>query len=117
MKDERDLVQNFVTSFIAKYGHPPDIYAAHAFDAARVVFQVVEKTAVFDTNELRKNFMFEVKEFPGVTGIIQFNDYGDVHHNPIMFTIRDGEVLNYERFVKEQKALIRDRIRNLLTGG
>ena len=72
---------------------------------------------VFDTSELRKAFMFEVKEFPGVTGIIQFNDYGDVHHNPIMFTIRDGEVLNFERFVKEQKALIRDRIRNLLTGG
>jgi branched-chain amino acid transport system substrate-binding protein len=117
MKDERDLVQNFVSSFSAAYGHPPDIYAAHAFDAARVAFHVADSAKVFDTSELRKAFMFEVKEFPGVTGIIQFNDYGDVHHNPIMFTIRDGEVLNFERFVKEQKALIRDRIRNLLTGG
>jgi branched-chain amino acid transport system substrate-binding protein len=116
MKDERDLVQNFVSSFSAKYGHPPDIYAAHAFDAARVVFHVIDHTAVYDTSELRKSFMFEVKEYPGVTGIIQFNDYGDVHHNPIIFTIRDGEVLNFERFVKEQKALIRDRIRDLLTG-
>ncbi len=37
MKDERELVRNFVTSFTAKFGHEPDIYAAHAFDAARVV--------------------------------------------------------------------------------
>jgi len=117
MKDERELVQNFVTSFTAKFGHEPDIYAAHAFDAARVVAQVIAEAPVYDSSNLRKGFMFSVKEFPGVTGIIQFNDYGDVHHNPIMFTIRDGQVLNFERFVKEQKVIIRSRIRNLLQGG
>jgi branched-chain amino acid transport system substrate-binding protein len=116
MKDDRDLVQGFVTSYREAYGHDPDIYAAHAFDAARVVFQVIVEAKAYETSELRKAFMFGVKEFPGVTGIIQFNDYGDVHHNPIMFTIRDGQVLNFERFVKEQKKLIRDRIRNLLKG-
>ncbi len=117
MKDERDLVQDFVSAFTAKFGHEPDIYAAHAYDAARVVALVVEEAAVYDTSNLRKGFMFSVKEFPGVTGIIQFNDYGDVHHNPIMFTIRDGQVLNFERFVKEQKAIIRGKIRDLLTDG
>jgi branched-chain amino acid transport system substrate-binding protein len=116
MKDDRELVLNFVTSYRDSFGADPDIYAAHAFDAARVTFQVITEAKTFDTNELRKAFMFGVKEFPGVTGIIQFNDYGDVHHNPIMFTIRDGQVLNFERFVKEQKKLIRDRIRNLLKG-
>lgn len=117
MKDERELVRNFVTSFTAKFGHEPDIYAAHAFDAARVVALVIAEAPVYDTSNLRKGFMFSVKEFPGVTGIIQFNDYGDVHHNPIIFTIRDGQVLNFERFVKEQKVIIRSRIRDLLQGG
>lgn len=116
MKDELQLVQDFVSSFQDTYGHPPDIYAAHAFDAARVVAAVIEKTSVFDSSDLRKTMMFGVKEFPGVTGPIQFDDYGDVKHNPIMFTIRDGEVLNFERFVKDQKKLIRERIRDLLTG-
>lgn len=117
MKDERDLVQNFVTAFVAKFGHEPDIYAAHAYDATRVVALVIAESSVYETSNLRKSFMFSVKEFPGVTGIIQFNDYGDVHHNPIMFTIRDGQVLNFERFVKEQKQIIRDRIRGILQGG
>jgi branched-chain amino acid transport system substrate-binding protein len=116
MKDELQLVQDFVTSFQKTYGHPPDIYAAHAFDAARVVATVITKTSVFDTSELRKTMMFSIKEFPGVTGPIQFDDYGDVKHNPIMFTIRDGEVLNFERFVKDQKKIIREKIRDLLTG-
>jgi branched-chain amino acid transport system substrate-binding protein len=113
MQDERELVQDFVTGFRAKYGHDPDIYAAHAYDAARVVVHVLNEIDVYETGEIRKALQFSLGEFPGVTGIIQFNDFGDVHHNPIMFTIRDGKVLNYERYVKEQKKLIRDRIRRL----
>jgi branched-chain amino acid transport system substrate-binding protein len=114
MKDERELVQSFVSSYQSAYGHPPDIYAAHAFDAARIVAHVVKQSPSFETTELRKTLMFSVKEFPGVTGPIQFDERGDVKHNPIMFTIRDGEVLNFERFVKDQKKLIRERIRDLL---
>jgi branched-chain amino acid transport system substrate-binding protein len=113
MQDERDLVQNFVTGFRSKYGHDPDIYAAHAYDAARIVVHVSREADTFDATELKKALQFSIGEFPGVTGIIKFNDFGDVHHNPIMFTIREGKVLNYERYVKEQKKLIRDRIRRL----
>lgn len=117
MKDERDLVQNFVSSYQSAYGHPPDIYAAHAFDAARIVIHVIKNTESFDTIELRKALTYSIKEFPGVTGTIQFDERGDVKHNPIMFTIRNGEVLNFERFVKDQKKLIRGRIRDLLLRG
>ncbi|HOC41666.1 MAG TPA: ABC transporter substrate-binding protein [Thermoanaerobaculales bacterium] len=117
MKDERDLVQKFVSSYQSAYGQPPDIYAAHAFDAARIVIHVIKQTPGFETAELRKSLMYSVKEFPGVTGPIQFDERGDVKHNPIMFTIRDGEVLNFERFVKDQKKLIRERIRDLLLRG
>jgi branched-chain amino acid transport system substrate-binding protein len=117
LQDERDLVQNFVEAFRAKYGNDPDIYAAHAYDAMRVALHAAREASVFETSELRKALLFSIGEFPGVTGIIQFNDYGDVHHNPIMFTVRDGKVVNYERYVKEQKKLIRDRIRRLLQRG
>jgi len=117
MQDERPLVQDFVKSFRAKYKHDPDIYAAHAFDATRVVLYVLQQTSAYDTSELRKTLMFAIKEFPGVTGSIQFNESGDVQHNPIMFTVRGGKVVNYERYVKEQKELIRKRIRQLLQQG
>jgi len=117
MKDERDLVKDFVRGYRERYGQDPDIYAAHAYDALKVALHVVREASIYDSSELKKALQFSIGEFPGVTGIIKFNDYGDVHHNPIMFTVRDGEVLNYERFVKEQKKLIRDRIRRLLQRG
>jgi len=114
VQDEKPLVKTFVNDFNERYGHDPDIYAAHAYDAIRVIIKVITVTQILETPELRKTLQFGLDEFPGVTGIIQFNDYGDVRHNPIMFIIKDGNVRNYERYLKEEKKKIRERIRRLL---
>lgn len=116
IKDERKLVRNFVTNFRERYQQDPDIYAAHAYDTMRVAIFVSEEAQVFAATEIKKTLSFGIKEFPGVTGPIQFNDYGDVRHNPIMFIIKDGKVLNYERYIKEEKEKIRKRIEDLLRG-
>lgn len=116
VKSESQIAQDFVAAYRKKYDDEPDIYAAHAYDAMRVVIWVAGETKTYTTSEIRKTLAFGIKEFPGVTGIIQFNDYGDVHHNPIMFIIRDGQVLNFERYIEEEKAKIREKIKNLLNG-
>jgi len=114
IKSEGKLVQGFVAAFRQRYQHDPDIYAAHAYDAMRLVIFVAKETPVFASAEIRKTLAFGVEEFPGVTGVIQFNDYGDVRHNPIIFIVKNGEVLNYERYIKEEKKKIRERIKELL---
>ena len=116
VKSESQIAQDFVAAYRKKYDDDPDIYAAHAFDAMRVVIWVTRESKAYTTSEIRKTLAYGIKEFPGVTGIIQFNDYGDVHHNPIMFIIRDGQVLNFERYIEEEKAKIREKIKNLLNG-
>jgi branched-chain amino acid transport system substrate-binding protein len=116
IQSDAELVQNFVASYRQHYQADPDIYAAHAYDAMRVAIWVATECKSYSSAEIRRVLAFSVKEFPGVTGIIQFNDYGDVHHNPIMFIVKNGQVLNYERYIEEQKAKIRERIKNLLKG-
>jgi branched-chain amino acid transport system substrate-binding protein len=116
VKSEGQLAQDFVEAYRQRFGTDPDIYAAHAYDAMRVVTWVAGEAKAFTTAEIRKTLAYGIKEFPGVTGIIQFNDYGDVHHNPIMFIIRDGQVLNYERYIEEERAKIREKIKNLING-
>jgi branched-chain amino acid transport system substrate-binding protein len=116
VKSEARLTQEFVNTYRERYQDEPDIYAAHAFDAMRVVIFVSGEAKSFSATEIRKVLAFGVKEFPGVTGIIQFNDYGDVHHNPIMFIVKDGEVLNYERYIEEERAKITERIKGILEG-
>ena len=116
IQSEAQLTVDFVNAFRQRFQDDPDIYAAHAFDAMRVVIFVAGEAKSFSPVEIRKTLAFGVKEFPGVTGIIQFNDYGDVHHNPIMFIVRDGHVINYERYIEEQRIEIREKIKELLKG-
>ncbi len=97
VEDDRPLVQRFVTQYRTSYSQDPDIYAAHAYDAMRLVVFVLGETKSLQTNEIKKTLLFSLGEFPGVTGIIQFNEQGDVLHNPVMFVIKDGQVRNYER--------------------
>jgi len=112
--DPRPLVQNFLKNFEETYGHKPDIYAAHAFDAMRVALETLKTTKSMTTLDIRKTLQFGLEEFPGVTGPIQFNDDGDVHRNPIMFIIKKGRVRPYEKYLKEEKERIRKKIIGLL---
>jgi branched-chain amino acid transport system substrate-binding protein len=114
IQSELPVIRNFVESFRAEYGHDPDIYAAHAYDAMRVALEIPAIVRAWEANEIRRALQFEIKEFPGVTGPIQFDDYGDVRHNPVMFIVKDGVVLNYQSYLEIEKQKIRDKIKKLL---
>ncbi|MEX1310519.1 MAG: ABC transporter substrate-binding protein [Candidatus Sulfomarinibacteraceae bacterium] len=114
IQSDLPVIRNFVDSFRARYGHDPDIYAAHAYDALRVALEIPDIVRAWEANEIRRALQFEIKEFPGVTGPIQFDDYGDVRHNPVMFIVKDGVVLNYQSYLEIEKQKIRDKIKKLL---
>lgn len=116
IQSDLEVSRTFVDAFRARYGHDPDIYAAHAYDAIRVAMTIPEITRAWEANEIRRALQFEIKEFPGVTGPIQFDDYGDVRHNPVIFIVKNGVVLNYTSYLEVEKQKIRERIKKLLEG-
>jgi len=116
IQSDLEVSRTFVDSFRARYGNDPDIYAAHAYDAMRVAMSIPEITRAWEANEIRRGLQFEIKEFPGVTGPIQFDDYGDVRHNPVIFIVKDGVVLNYTSYLEIEKQKIREKIKKLLEG-
>ena len=117
IQSELPIVKAFVEAHRARFGHDPDIYAAHAYDAMRVALALPAISRSWDATGIRKALQFEIKEFPGVTGPIQFDDYGDVRHNPVMFIVKDGEVISYTTYLEIEKKKIRDKIKKLLQGG
>jgi branched-chain amino acid transport system substrate-binding protein len=114
IKSDTQPTQEFVATYRRRFDNDPDIYAAHAFDAMRVTIFVSNEATSFSTTEISRVLAFGIGEFPGVTGTIQFNDFGDVRHNPIMFIVKDGQVLNYERYIAEERIKITEKIKKLL---
>ncbi len=68
----------FVASFVKKYGNPPSsIYSVLAGDGFRVVTYAIAQTKTTDPDKLASYLHTELKDFPGLSGKISFNEKGD----------------------------------------
>ena len=74
--EESTLAADFKAKYTEKYGVAPDSFATNAYDAAYILFSVIEKVGTDRT--AIKNGMKEVKDFVGVNGIINFDEQGDL---------------------------------------
>ena len=102
-------IKTFVERYNAKYSKQPDIYAAHGFDVLGVVATAVEGRPPIPS-EVPKGLRDDVKDFPGVTGSIQFNEKGDVLKYPRIYIITQDLVLqDYNERVRTQQEELRKR--------
>jgi branched-chain amino acid transport system substrate-binding protein len=68
----------FLDAFSKKYGNPPSsIYAVLAGDGLRVAVAAMEATKSTDATKITDYLHASLKDFPGLTGKISFNDKGD----------------------------------------
>src|SRR5262244_2323216 len=86
--DKREVVQNFIRSFKAKYNQEPTHINAHAFDQILVIADVVRRGAT-DSQSIR-DVMATTKDFSGVTGSVEFDK---TNQNTKMDTIHYMETL------------------------
>src|SRR6476469_920658 len=86
--DKREVVQNFIRSFKAKYGQEPTHINAHAFDQILVVADAIRRGGK-DSQSIR-DIMAATKDFSGVTGGVEFDK---TNQNIKMDTIHYMETL------------------------
>lgn len=88
------VVVKFFNDFQQKFGHPPNTFAAQAYDA---MLLVLEGLAKYGPDRAKiQDFLFNVKEFPGITGKLSFKD-GDVQKNFFRFVVKDGNFVRVEK--------------------
>jgi len=109
---EDPAVEAFIEAFQAKYGHEPDVFAAHGYDALRVMATALTKD-VRGPIDMWKGLR-AIRAFPGVTGTIQFDEKGDVQKFPRVYVVDSNlHLLNYEREVKRRRKALLERLRQL----
>jgi len=88
--DPNPVVQQFVSTFQAKYGETPDALAALAYDAIRVVAQAIEQAGKLDRAALR-DALAQTKDFDGVTGRISIDENRNARKSATVLTIKNGK--------------------------
>ena len=114
---EKEPVLSFVNKYMDTYQRAPDVFAAHGYDAMRLTIQVMTLAKPPETPEILRAFNVGVTEFMGVTGPILLDDYGDVKHYPMMFIVKGGQVLSYQRYLEAERRRIVNQVQDLLTDG
>lgn len=87
-KSTDHAIETFVTAYKRKFYSEPNVYAAYAYDAFKIVAKVVASCANYPT-DLRQR-MADVSGFKGLTGDISFDSNGDVDVTPRMFVVKGG---------------------------
>jgi branched-chain amino acid transport system substrate-binding protein len=110
LDSEHAHVRSFVEGFQEKFGETPELYAAYGYDALKVLAAAVEGRPAL-ASEVHKGLRDSIKEFPGVTGAIQFDEKGDVQKFPRVYIIEDDlSLYDYnERIQRTQEELRRRR--------
>ena len=108
---EAPKIQSFVNTYRETYGVPPDLYAAHGYDAMMVVAEALRTSGAIASNFWKG--LSSIREFPGVTGMIQFDERGDVQKFPRVYVVEDGNLIDYEAEVERRRRELLERLREL----
>ncbi len=104
-------IQGFVNAYRGTYGLPPDLYAAHGYDAMMVLAEALRKAGPIATDFWKG--MTSIREFEGVTGMIQFDEKGDVQKFPRVYVVEEGNLVDYEAEVERRRRELLERLREL----
>lgn len=91
---EDELAKEFVQKYQAAYGSKPDMFAANAYDSARILIQVISEVGA-DRQAIRDGIA-AIRDFPGVTGLTSFAENGDAVKPLYILRVENG------RFAQER---------------
>jgi branched-chain amino acid transport system substrate-binding protein len=108
---EHAHVRRFVDAYKAAFGEVPDLYAAHGYDTLMVIIAALEGRP-FLHGEILKGLR-GIKEFPGVTGSIQFDERGDVKKFSRVYQISEGGLINFDDMIRRKREEVAAKKREL----
>lgn len=86
---ERPEIVAFRTEYKDRYGHEADLLSAQAYDAAKLILNLVDKDSRSGTL-FRKRLMV-AKDFQGVTGKLLMTDSGEIYRKMSVIKVINGE--------------------------
>ncbi|HLT58091.1 MAG: ABC transporter substrate-binding protein [Limnochordales bacterium] len=82
------VAAEFVRKYKEAYGSEPDMFAANAYDSARILLAAIQ--AVGPNRAAVRDWIASVENFPGVTGPTTFDEKGDAVKPLYILRVQDG---------------------------
>lgn len=109
---EDDPTRNaFVKAYREKYGEEPNIWASHGYDSLKVLVEAIAEGGRMPSDVWKG--LRGIHGYQGATGVIQFDEKGDVGKFPRTYVVDNGQLADYDRALEEKRQEILRRIEEL----
>ena len=85
------LNKKFVEAFTAKYGHPPDQFAAQAYAGVHIAYKAIEMAGSSTNHKAIRNAMTHIKGLDTVIGTFSFTPERDAGCTPVVQVVKNGK--------------------------
>lgn len=86
--------QKFVKLYQEKYNESPELVAANAYDAVRVLAKTIAVAG--DNTEKAREYISTIRDFKGAGGVISFDQNGDVKKDIVIKVFKGGSFVKAE---------------------
>lgn len=93
-QSEVSSMKNYREKYVAAYNEKPEMLSANIYDALNLLSFCFEK--VGDDTDKVKDCLYPVKDYQGASGILSFDENGDVVKEFGIKTVKNGEFVPYE---------------------
>lgn len=100
-------VDAFVAAYEGKYGADPDVYAAHGYDAMKILALAIQEAGTVP-DEIRF-YLNSMNPYEGITGDTDFTETGDTRKFHTMLKVVDGEIVHVDEIPVEGEAEDQDQ--------
>lgn len=83
--------KEFTDAFVKKFNEKPNTSADTAYDALNLIYKSIKETKSQDPAVVSKH-MLTIKNYPGASGDITFDEKGGITRPPAFFVLKRGEV-------------------------
>lgn len=102
----------FREAFQTKYGELPGVYAAHGYDAVKVLAMALVKGNYAFPSDVKKGIR-AINDYQGVAGAVQFRETGDVQKFVRVYLVTEGQIRDYTSWLKEYQDNLRKQLEEL----
>lgn len=86
--------EQFLASYLSKYGERPNLYAATGYDAVHLL--ALAQSSSDGTKEGIQRYLASIKDYQGAGGAITFDQDGSVRKPVFLKVVRDGQFALYK---------------------
>ena len=94
LNSDNEAITAFRAKYNQKYNKEPELFSAMGYDVVNIISGMLKKCGT-DSVCLKDN-LYQVQNYDGASGVISFDDHGDVIKPMIYMTIKDGKHIRYQ---------------------